>query len=107
MLAADRAVRIAAERDFVELGGEGVEEQQASCERLACAERELQRLACLERADDARQHPEHSALGAARRELGWRRLREEAAIARALVRLEHRHLALEAIDGSVNDRDAV
>ena len=42
---------------------------------------ELERLARLERADDARQDAEHAALGAARRELGRRRLREEAAVA--------------------------
>src|SRR5581483_2673493 len=102
MLAADRAVGVAAEGYLAELCGECVEEQKPSRQRLADLERELQRLVGLERADDAGQHAEHSALGAARRELGRRRLREQAAVAGALVRLEDRHLALEAVDGSVH-----
>ena len=53
------------------------------------------------------QHAEHAALGAARRELRRRRLREEAAVARALVRLEDGDLALEAVDRAVHDRDVV
>ena len=68
---------------------------------------ELQRLVRLQRADDARQHAEHAAFGAARCELGRRRLREEAAVARTLVRLEDRHLALEAEDRAVHDGDVV
>ena len=53
------------------------------------------------------QHAEHAALGAARRELRRRRLREQAAVARALVRLEDGDLALEAVDRAVDDGDAV
>ena len=49
-------------------------------------ERELQRLVGLKRADDAGQDAEDAALGAARRQLGRRRLREEAAVARPLLR---------------------
>ena len=52
------------------------------------------------------QHAEHAALGARRRQLDGRRLREEAAVARAVVRLEDGHLALEAVDRAVDDRDA-
>ena len=55
----------------------------------------------------ARQDAEHAALGARRRELGRRRLREEAAVARPLLRLEDRHLALEAVDRAVDDRHVV
>ena len=68
----------------VNVGLERVEEEQPADQRVADPERELQRLVRLERADDAGQHAEHAALGAARRELGRRRLREEAAVARAL-----------------------
>ena len=60
----------------------------------------------LQRAHDPGQHAEHAALGARRRELGRRRLREEAAVARALVRLEDRELALEAEDRGVHDGHA-
>ena len=56
---------------------------------------------------DARKDAEHAALGAARGQLGRGRLREEAAVAGALVRLEDRHLALEAEDRAVHDGDAV
>ena len=75
--------------------------------RLADAEQQLERLGRLQRAHDAGQHAEHAALGARRRQLGRRRLREEAAVARALVGLEHGQLALEAEDRGVHDRDAV
>ena len=66
---------------------------------------QLDRLVRLQRADDPRQHAEHAALGARRRELGRRRLGEEAAVARAVVRLEDGDLALEAVDRAVHDRD--
>ena len=61
------------DRDLVEGRVQGVEQEQAARERLAGAEDELQRLARLQRADDAGQHAEHAALGAARRKLGRRR----------------------------------
>src|SRR5204862_507196 len=48
-----------------------------------------------------------TALGAARRQLRRRRLREEAAIARTLVRLEDGCLPLEAEDRAVHERDVV
>ena len=105
-VAADRAVGAALDLHLVELGRERVEEQQPADERLADPGRELDRLVRLQRADDARQHAEHAALGARRRELGRRRLREEAAVARAFVRLEDGDLALEAVDRAVHDRDA-
>ena len=91
---------------LVELGRERVEQQQPADERLADLRGQLDRLVRLQRADDPRQHAEHAALGARRRQLRRRRLREEAAVARALVRLEHRHLALEAVDRAVDDGDA-
>ena len=107
VVAADRAVGVAAHRDLVERRPERVEEEQSPGERVAAAEDELERLVRLERADDPGQHAEDAALRAARRELGRRRLREEAAVARAARRgVEHRDLALEAEDRAVHDRDA-
>ena len=106
-LAADRAGGVAAELDLGEGGRERVEEEQTADERVADPERELDRLVRLERADDPRQDAEHAALGAARRQLGRRRLREQAAVAGALMRLEDGDLALEAEDRAVDDRDAV
>ena len=63
-------------------------------------------LACSE-PDDARQHAEDAALGAARRQLGRRRRGIEAAVAGALVRVEDGDLALEAVDRAVHDGDVV
>src|SRR5581483_9151760 len=97
-LAADRAVRVAAQLHLGERGSERVEEEQPAGERLADPERELDRLVRLQRADDAGQHAEHAALGAARSELWRRRLREQAAVAGPLVRLEDGDLPLEAED---------
>ena len=84
---------------------ERVEEEEPPGERVAALEDQLQRLVRLDRADDPRQHAEHAALRAARRELGGRRLREEAAVARPDARVEHGDLALEAEDRAVDDRD--
>ena len=53
------------------------------------------------------QDAEHAALGAARCELRRRRGGEEAAVARALTRVEDRDLALEAVDRAVHDGDPV
>ena len=80
-VAADGAGGVAPNRDLVEGAGERVVEEQAADQRLADPEHELERLRALDRADHARQDAEHAALGAARRELRRRRLREEAAVA--------------------------
>ena len=50
-------------------------------QRLADAEDQLHRLGRLNRADDAGQHAEHAALGAARHEAWRRRLGIQAAVA--------------------------
>src|SRR6478752_8607593 len=86
-LAADRAVGVAAELDLGEGGRERVEEEQPADEAVADPDPELDRLVRLQRADDPRQDTEHAALGATRGQLGRRRLREQAAVARALVGL--------------------
>ena len=51
------------------------------------------------------QHAEHAVGAAGRRELGRRRLAEQAAVARALVRGEDAELALEAEDRGADDGD--
>src|SRR3982751_6702006 len=79
-LTADGAVGVALERDLGERLLERVEEQQPADERVADPRRELERLIRLDRADDPGQDAEHAALGARRRQLGRRRLREEAAV---------------------------
>src|SRR5438094_8998668 len=73
MVAARWALRIAAELDLAEARLERIEEEEASDERLADPEQQLDSLVSLERADDARQDPEDSRLGTVRRQLGRRR----------------------------------
>ena len=75
-------------------------------QRLAEAEQDLDRLERLDRPDDAGQHAEHAGLGAARGELGRRRLGHHVAVGRALLRMEHADHALEAEDRAVHDGDA-
>jgi hypothetical protein len=69
--------------------------QQPARQVVAHTQDQLDRLDRLDRADDARQHAQHARLGARRRQLGRRRLGQEAAVARAVVRLERGDLALE------------
>ena len=64
----------------------------------------LMRLGGLDHADDARQHAQHAAFGAARHEPRRRRLGIEAAVARAVLGGEHRRLAFEAEDAAVGVR---
>jgi len=98
---------VAAQPHLVERRIERVEQDQPPGRRLADPEEQLERLTRLQRAHDPRQDAEHAALGARRRQLGRRRLREEAAIARPFVGLEHRQLALEAEDRGVYHRNVV
>ena len=102
LVRADRAFRVAAELQLGELGLEGIEQQQPAGERVADPEQDLERLVRLEQAEDARHDAEHAGHGAAGRELGRRRRRVEAAVARALERDEGRELALEAEDRGVD-----
>src|SRR6266850_1772962 len=104
VLATHGALGIAAELDLAERRVERVEQEITADERLARPEQQLQRLVGLERSDNAGQHAEDSGLRTRRRELRWRRCREEAAVARTLMRAEDRELSLEAIDAPVHDR---
>ena len=65
---------------------------------------QLDHLDRLEQAHHAGQHAEHAGGAARRRQLGRRRSRVEAAVARALVGVEDRQLALEAEDRRRDDR---
>src|SRR3954447_3892760 len=102
---ADRALGVAAD---LELGGrrsQRVVHEQAADERVAGADDQLHDLGRLEQAHRARQHAEHAVRAARRGELVGRRLREQAAVARAVVRLEDAKLPLEAEDRGRHDRD--
>ena len=104
VVAAHRALRIAPQLQLAEAHVPGVVEQQPADQRRAAAEQQLDRFGRLNRADDARQHAEHAAFRAARHQAGRRRLRVEAAIARAVLRGEHRGLPLEPEDAAVGVR---
>ena len=69
-------------------------------------EQDLERLVGLEQAEDARHDAQDAGHGAAGRELGRRRGRVQAAIARPLERDERGELPLEPEDARVDDRDA-
>ena len=75
VVAAHRALRIAADLEFLERHLESVVEQQPADERGAFAEDQLDRLRRLDAADQTRQNAEHSPLRTARHFAGRRRLR--------------------------------
>ena len=82
LFAADRAVRVAPQLELGELRLERIEQHEPAGERIADAEQHLERLVGLEQAQDARDDAEDTGHGAAGCELGWRRGRIEAAVAR-------------------------
>src|SRR5262249_20905675 len=75
LVAAHRALWIAADFEFLEGHLQGVVKQQPANERGAFAKNQLHRLRRLDAADQARQNAQHSALRAARHFAGRRRLR--------------------------------
>src|SRR4029077_5597818 len=83
LVAADRAVRVAAQLQVAELHLEAVVGHEPADERVPLAENELDGLRGLERPDDPAEDAEDARLLAARREVGRRRLRVEAAVAGA------------------------
>src|SRR5579862_274733 len=101
-LAAEGTGRVPLEPELREAHGKGVVEEQAADEGLAHAEEDLERLGRLDEADDPREDPEDSPLGAARDEPRGGRLRVEAPVAGALVGPEDARLALEPEDGAVD-----
>src|SRR5215204_5095210 len=102
VLAADGALRVFPQLQLAEAQLPRVEEEQPVNQRLAPAEDELDGLVRLNRADDAGQHPQHTTFGAGGYEAGRRRLRIEAAVARAALRPEDARLPLEAEDRAVD-----
>ena len=106
LVGARRAGRVAPEPELGERAVEGIEQQQAADERLADPEQDLEHLVGLEHPHDPGHDAQDAGHGAAGRELGRRRGRIQAAVARALVRHERRQLALEPEHAGVDDRDA-
>src|SRR5690242_10392710 len=103
MIAANRALGVAAELHLPELHGESVEEEQPSGEALTQAEDELDGLDGLDAAYDAGQHAQDATLGATGHHAGRRRRRVEASVA-AVAGDEDTRLALEEENAAVHQR---
>src|SRR5690606_26793564 len=95
---------IAPQLELAETHPERVVDEEAADEGLTGAEDDLDGLGGLDHPDDAGEDAEDTALRAARHEAGRRRLRVEAAIARAALRREDAGLPLEAEDAAVGVR---
>src|SRR5690606_17704600 len=87
---AHRATGIGRQPRFAEPHRQRVEMQQATGQRFAQLQQQLEGLGGLEHADYPGQYPEHAGLAAVGRGLGRRRLREQAAVARRYAALAAR-----------------
>src|SRR6266487_4189763 len=102
--AAHRAGRVLPEAQFAELHAERIEHEQAADQRVAFPQQEFDRLDRLDRTDDPRQDAEDAAFRTRGHEARGRRFRVEAAVARALLRVEDARLAFEPEDRAVDVR---
>ncbi len=102
MGAADRAIGILAQLQFAELHAQRVDQQQASGQRIALPQNQLDGLGRLDHADQAGQNAEHSTFGARRHQTGRWRLGIETAIAGAVFGREHAGLAFKTKNRAVN-----
>src|ERR687892_561090 len=100
-----RALRILAHLHLSKPGGLGIESQQPAGEVLTVSDDEFQDLIRLKGSDDSREHAQDTSLASSGSELGWRGLREQAPVTRALVGDERRDHPLEPEYRSVHHRD--
>ena len=104
VLPADRALGVFPHFQLAELQLERVVDQHPADHRIAGTGYELDGFGRLQRTDRPAEHAEHAALGARRDHPGRRRLGEQAAIARSVLRPEHRQLSVEPVDRSPHVR---
>src|SRR6185437_5791908 len=97
-LAAGGTRGVAADGNRAKCHAECFDQEQTSHERITDAQNQLERLHRLDGSDQSGQHAKHSRFGAIWNEAGGRRITEEAAVARSVMRAEDRSLALEAKD---------
>src|SRR5207247_1662202 len=103
VVATERAVRVAAQFEFLEPHIERVEEQQAADEGTAFAQSQLEDFRGLNAADNAGQHAQDTPFGATGHHPGRRRFRIKTPIAGAAeVRRENARLAFETKNRAVN-----
>src|SRR6476646_2806684 len=91
-----RAIWILDQSELTERKAQRVEYDEPADERVALAQHELDRLECLNTADDPRKHAEDTAFRAAGHELGQRRLGVKAEVTGPPGGVKHRRLAFEA-----------
>src|SRR4051794_32042933 len=95
-VSADRAVHVATNLNFPNGHVEHADLKQPTDQRFAFSEEILDGFRGLNHAYESRKDAENSPFGT-RRNFAWRwRLGIQAAVARAILRLEHRGLSLEA-----------
>ena len=102
VVSADGALRITPYLDLPKLHLERIDQHQSSDQRVTHSEDPLDRLERLQAAHQAREHAEHTGLGAVGHQVRRRRLRKETSIARPAGRSEHRDLAVEPEDAAVH-----
>src|SRR2546422_1366632 len=102
--AANRALRILPQLQLAERHAKGVEHEEAADQRVAFAEEDFDRLACLDRSHDPREDAEDAALRARGHEPGRRWFRIEAAVARPLRREEDARLTFKPENRPVDVR---
>src|SRR5579862_7344893 len=102
MGAADRAIGIFAQLEFAEFHAESVNQQEATDERIADAQNQLDDFRGLHDADQTGKNAEHSAFGAGGNESRRWRLGIEATIAGAVFGGEDAGLAFEAEDRAID-----
>ena len=101
MFAADRAGRVALERDLPELHAQGVVGEKTVGQQVTLGQQELDRLGGLDGAQDAGQHADHPGLGTGGDGVLGRRLGKDAAVAGRFPRPDGHGLAVELQDAAM------
>ncbi len=102
LLPANGTLRILTQLELAKLHGPRVKQQQTIDQQIFSTENNLDRFVRLDRADDPGQHAEHATFSTRRHKSGRRRLRIQAAVARALLGPEHARLPFKPEDRAVN-----
>src|SRR6266516_6555754 len=97
-------LRIAVEPQFIKLACESIIGHQPANQRVTDTKYQLDRLRCLQQANDTRKHAQYTGLSTARRQRDGGRLWIETAIAGSLIRLKNGQLAFKTEDTAMHDR---
>lgn len=103
---ANRAIRAPRQRDAPHARVEEMQRKEFSVRRRGGPAQDLERLGCLQRADDSGGGAEDAGLGAVGNDVLGRRLVKETAIARRRSRLHREDLPFKAQDAAENKRNA-